>query len=92
MAEELLWFVSGATNAALLRDKGIHIWDGNGSRAYLDSIGLNHRWVGRGALLGACGVCACWGLARRRGWRCAGSASAVPSTPLHKSALQKLKT
>lgn len=43
VAEELLWFVSGATNAALLKDKGIHIWDGNGSREYLDSIGLGHR-------------------------------------------------
>ncbi|GAB4817169.1 hypothetical protein N2152v2_004215 [Parachlorella kessleri] len=45
LAEELLWFVSGATNAALLRDKGIHIWDGNGSREYLDSIGLTHRYL-----------------------------------------------
>lgn len=43
VAEELLWFVAGSTNAALLRDKGIHIWDGNGSREYLDSIGLSHR-------------------------------------------------
>ena len=23
--------------------QGIHIWDGNGSREYLDSIGLSHR-------------------------------------------------
>ena len=45
VAEELLWFVSGCTNAQVLQDKGIHIWDGNGSRAYLDSIGLGHRWV-----------------------------------------------
>ncbi len=43
VAEELLWFVSGCTNARALRDKGIHIWDGNGSREYLDSIGLSHR-------------------------------------------------
>lgn len=51
VAEELLWFVSGCTNARVLMDKGIHIWDGNGSREYLDSIGLSHRWVccvGRG--------------------------------------------
>lgn len=45
VAEELLWFVSGRTDARLLRDKGIHIWDGNGSREYLDSIGLSHRCV-----------------------------------------------
>ena len=38
--------MSGCTNAQVLQDKGIHIWDGNGSRAYLDSIGLPHRWVG----------------------------------------------
>ena len=40
VAEELLWFVSGSTNAKLLQDKNIHIWDGNGSREFLDSRGL----------------------------------------------------
>ena len=43
VAEELFWFVRGETNANLLREKDIHIWDGNGSREYLDSIGLQHR-------------------------------------------------
>jgi dihydrofolate reductase/thymidylate synthase len=43
VAEELLWFVRGSTNAALLREKDIHIWDGNGSRAFLDANGLGHR-------------------------------------------------
>lgn len=43
VAEELLWFVSGSTNAQLLADKGVHIWDGNGSRAFLDARGLQHR-------------------------------------------------
>ena len=43
VAEELLWFVSGSTNAKELQDKGIKIWDGNGSREYLDSIGLTER-------------------------------------------------
>jgi len=46
VAEELLWFVAGETNANKLADKNIHIWDGNGSREYLDSIGLNEREVG----------------------------------------------
>ena len=46
VAEELLWFVSGATNAKLLQDKNIHIWDGNGSREFLDSRGLTEREVG----------------------------------------------
>ena len=45
VAEELLWFVKGSTNANELKEKGVGIWDGNGSREYLDSIGLNHREV-----------------------------------------------
>lgn len=44
--EELLWFVSGCTSSKPLEEKGIHIWDGNGSREYLDSIGLSHRVEG----------------------------------------------
>lgn len=43
VVEELLWFISGSTNANLLKAKGVGIWDGNGSREYLDSIGLHHR-------------------------------------------------
>lgn len=46
LAEELLWFIHGDTNANHLAEKGVHIWDGNGSRAYLDSIGLSHREEG----------------------------------------------
>jgi thymidylate synthase len=43
VAEELLWFISGSTNARLLAEKGIHIWDGNGSREFLDGRGLHDR-------------------------------------------------
>jgi len=43
VAEELLWFVKGDTNAKNLSDKGIKIWDGNGSREFLDKRGLSHR-------------------------------------------------
>jgi thymidylate synthase len=43
VVEELLWFMRGDTNAARLRAEGVHIWDGNASRSYLDSIGLNDR-------------------------------------------------
>lgn len=46
VAEELLWFVSGNTNANDLAEKDIHIWDGNGSREFLDQRGLSHREVG----------------------------------------------
>jgi thymidylate synthase len=46
VAEELLWFVNGSTNAKLLQDKGIKIWDGNASREFLDSRGLSHRETG----------------------------------------------
>ena len=43
---ELLWFTSGSTSSLPLTAAGIKIWDGNGSREYLDSVGLSHRAVG----------------------------------------------
>lgn len=46
VAEELLWFISGDTSNATLQAKGVHIWDGNASREFLDSRGLHHREVG----------------------------------------------
>jgi dihydrofolate reductase/thymidylate synthase len=46
VAEELLWFISGSTNANLLKEKGIHIWDGNGSKEFLEQRGLGHREEG----------------------------------------------
>ncbi|KAI4707213.1 thymidylate synthase [Alternaria sp. Ai002NY15] len=39
---ELLWFVAGSTHSKSLSEAGIKIWDGNGSRTYLDSVGLSH--------------------------------------------------
>ncbi|XP_031269115.1 putative bifunctional dihydrofolate reductase-thymidylate synthase [Pistacia vera] len=41
--EKLLWFVSGATNSKVLREKGIDIWTGNESRDYLESLSLSER-------------------------------------------------
>jgi thymidylate synthase len=38
--KELLWFIRGETDNKLLQDQGIHIWDGNSSRKFLDSCGL----------------------------------------------------
>ncbi|XP_043266648.1 thymidylate synthase [Venturia canescens] len=46
VVEELLWFIKGSTNAKELTDKGVHIWDSNSSRAFLDSCGFNEREEG----------------------------------------------
>ncbi|KAI0212978.1 Thymidylate synthase [Lamellibrachia satsuma] len=46
VAEELLWFIRGSTNAKELTDKGVHIWDANGSRSFLDSLGFTDREEG----------------------------------------------
>lgn len=46
VVEELLWFVKGQTDAKLLADKGINIWEGNTSREYLDKLGFHDREVG----------------------------------------------
>lgn len=43
---ELLWFVEGSTDANKLSEKGVKIWEGNGSREYLDSLGLTDRREG----------------------------------------------
>ena len=45
-AEELFWFIRGSTSAKELQEKNVRIWDGNSSRAFLDSIGLKHREEG----------------------------------------------
>ena len=37
---ELLWFLSGETNNKILKDQGVHIWDLNSTREFLDSRGL----------------------------------------------------
>jgi dihydrofolate reductase/thymidylate synthase len=42
IVEELLWFLRGETNLIPLQQKGVHIWDGNTSPEYLESIGLSH--------------------------------------------------
>ena len=43
---ELLWFIEGSTSSLPLSEKGVKIWDGNGSREFLDKMGLSHREVG----------------------------------------------
>ena len=46
VAEELLWFIAGCTDGNKLAQKGVHIWDSNGSREFLDSRGLYDRKEG----------------------------------------------
>lgn len=46
VVEELLWFVRGQTDANILKDKGITIWDGNSSREFLDKLGFKDRKEG----------------------------------------------
>ena len=40
--KELLWFIRGDTDNKLLQEQGVHIWDGNTTREFLDSRGLTH--------------------------------------------------
>ena len=40
--EELLWFLRGDTNAKILDDKGVKIWNKNSTRDFLNSVGLTH--------------------------------------------------
>jgi len=46
VVEELLWFIHGSTNAKELSAKGVSIWDPNGSRQFLDSLGFTEREEG----------------------------------------------
>jgi thymidylate synthase len=38
--KELLWFMKGQTDATILQEQDVHIWDGNTTREFLDSRGL----------------------------------------------------
>ena len=40
--KELLWFIKGDTSNKRLKDVGVHIWDANTTREFLDSRGLQH--------------------------------------------------
>ena len=40
--KELLWFINGDTNNNLLKEQNVKIWNGNGTRKFLDSRGLNY--------------------------------------------------
>jgi thymidylate synthase len=40
--KELLWFIQGKTDNRLLQTAGVHIWDDNASRDFIESRGLSH--------------------------------------------------
>jgi thymidylate synthase len=40
--EELLWMLSGSSDSNVLKDKKIHIWDGNTTRKFLDGRNLDY--------------------------------------------------
>ena len=48
IVEELLWFLRGETDNRILQSKGVHIWDGNTSRDFLDENGLDYLEEGDG--------------------------------------------
>ena len=39
---ELMWFISGSTDNETLNDKGVHIWDANASKEFMESRQLDH--------------------------------------------------
>ena len=46
VVSELLWMISGSTDARILKQQGIKIWDGNSTREFNDSIGFTQREAG----------------------------------------------
>jgi len=40
IVKELLWFLKGETDNQILQKQGVHIWDGNSTREFLDKLGL----------------------------------------------------
>lgn len=39
---ELIWFINGSTDNKLLQEKNVHIWDGNSTKEFLATRGLDH--------------------------------------------------
>lgn len=46
VVEELLWFLKGSTNSNHLSEKGVKIWDANGSKEFLINNGFKNREQG----------------------------------------------
>ena len=45
--KELLWFIRGDTDNKLLQNQNVHIWDGNSSKEFMESRGLDHYSEGK---------------------------------------------
>jgi len=53
--EELLWIISGKTDAKILDKKNVKIWNDNGTREFLDKLGFTQREEGDlGPVYGMC--------------------------------------
>lgn len=46
IVEELVWFIRGCTDSTMLSKRGVKIWDGNGSKEFLEKRGLSDRREG----------------------------------------------
>jgi len=46
VVQELIWFLNGETSVKKLQEVGVHIWDGNSTREFMDSIGITDREEG----------------------------------------------
>ena len=40
--KELLWFIRGESDNKILQKQNVHIWDGNSSKAFMESVGLGN--------------------------------------------------
>ena len=49
---ELLWFIKGSTDNQELKDKNVHIWNGNASKSFLESRGLSYEQDDLGPIYG----------------------------------------
>ena len=52
VVEELLWMLRGCTSSTQLAEKGVHIWDANGTKEFLKSSGLNYQEGDLGPIYG----------------------------------------
>lgn len=50
--KELLWFVRGQTDNKILQDQGVHIWDGNSTKNFIETRNLPYREGDIGAMYG----------------------------------------